>query len=124
VVATGEADATLSRRASSLRVEYHDVRSGRESVVEWAGGTQQLTWHGGCRWREDWRLARRSWFAGEGNSLREPIRANARSGGWLGRVVRRVLEATRVLASVCGPGGGWSHGLLVYGRGELVCVLV
>jgi hypothetical protein len=29
VAATGEADATLSRRAPSfLRVEYHDVRSG------------------------------------------------------------------------------------------------
>jgi hypothetical protein len=43
---------------------------------------------------------------------------------WLGRVVRRVREATRVLASVRGPRGGWSHGLLVYGRGELVYVLV
>jgi hypothetical protein len=29
-----------------------------------------------------------------------------------------------VLASVRGPGGEWSHGLLVYDRGELVCVLV
>jgi hypothetical protein len=28
-----------------------------------------------------------------------------------------------VLASVRGP-GGWSHGLLVYDRGELVCILV
>jgi hypothetical protein len=31
-------------------------RSGREYVVEWAGGTRRLTWHRGCRWREDWRL--------------------------------------------------------------------
>jgi hypothetical protein len=31
---------------------------------------------------------------------------------------------TRVLASVRGPRGGWSHGLLVYGKRELVCVLV
>jgi hypothetical protein len=117
VAATGEADATLSRRAPSfLRVEYHDVRSGQESVMEWAGGTQQLTWHGGCGWCEDLRLARRSWFVGGGSSLREPIRANTRSGGWLGRVVRRVREATRVLASARRPRGGWSHGLLVYGR--------
>jgi hypothetical protein len=29
-----------------------------------------------------------------------------------------------VLASVRKPGGEWSHGLLVYGRGDLVCVLV
>jgi hypothetical protein len=29
-----------------------------------------------------------------------------------------------VLASVRGPRGEWSHGLLVYDRGELVCVLV
>jgi hypothetical protein len=28
------------------------------------------------------------------------------------------------LASVRGPEGEWSHGLLVYDRGELVCVLV
>jgi hypothetical protein len=55
-------------------------RSGRESVVEWASGTRRLTWHGGCRWREDWRLAWRSWFAGRGTSLWEPIGANARSG--------------------------------------------
>jgi hypothetical protein len=66
------------------------VRSGRESVVEWAGGTQQLTWHGGCGWRED------AEGAGGDTSVGERVRA------W----------------------GGWSHGLLVYGRGELVCVLV
>jgi hypothetical protein len=61
--------------------------------------------------------------------LAEEVRCESQSartreaGGWLGRVVRRVREVTRVLASVRGPGGEWSHGLLVYGRGELVCVL-
>jgi hypothetical protein len=100
------------------------VRSGRGSVVEWAGGTQRLTWHGGCGWHEDWRLARRSWFAGRGSSLRDPIYTNARSWRLAGGVVRRVQEETRVLASVHGPRGGWSHGLLVYDRGELLCVLV
>jgi hypothetical protein len=93
------------------------VRSGRGFVVEWAGGTQQLTWHGGCDWREGHGLLAEAVCC-------ESQSANARSGGLLGRVVRRVREAMRVLASVRGPGGGWSHGLLVYSRGELVCVLV
>jgi hypothetical protein len=62
-------------------------RSGREYVVEWAGGMRRLTWHRCCGWRENWRLAWRSWFAGEGSSLREPIGVNARS--------ERLVEACR-----------------------------
>jgi hypothetical protein len=68
------------------------------------------------------------WRGGHG-LLAEEVRCESQSvrtreaGGWLGRVVRRVREATQVLASVHEP-VVWSHGLLVYDRGELVCVLV
>jgi hypothetical protein len=62
------------------------------------------------------------WREGHG-LLAEAVRCESQSartreaGGWLGHVVRRVREVTRVLATVRGSGGEWSHGLLVYIRG-------
>jgi hypothetical protein len=51
------------------------------------------------------------WRGGHG-LLAEEVRCESQSArtrearGWLGLVVQRVREATRVLASVRGPGGG------------------
>jgi hypothetical protein len=44
----------LGRHPPPYRWSTGGIRSGWESVVEWVGRTRQLTWHGGCGWREDW----------------------------------------------------------------------